>query len=380
MPPGGGSSATRWSKPLGELGPRGERRPRDDRHRAAGERRHDGLEAGAAARHVRHRDQHGLAAREEVAGHTGEALAAPVLDDACGSGTQRRAEPPARRAARSSVPEGVVLAEHVDLARLGRAERAQDHARLHDPLPAVLLQPEGDVVGSLGRRGERLGRRAERHAARLRAAGCHEREAGVLLLLAHAGHALEAGGGHEQGRLRVAHPERAEQLEVLGEVEAEVAAGHDGVDALDRDQVVRGQRRAGVRGERAPERHRRSRLPVPLPRPSCDRRSGPGAPSTRPARRGGRRRRCCGRSRGRRPGSSSAITTQGGASVPPAGTPRFPRPRGASPPPPPRSRPGAPAARSGLGGEQDAGLRLLAVAVQEVELPGHLARRGRRLR
>ena len=76
---------------------------------------------------------------------------------------------------------------------------------------------------------------------------------GSVLLLPHSRDALEAGRRDEEGRLRVPHPEGPEQLEVLGEVEAEVAAGNDRVHALDRDQVVGRERRGGVRGERAAE-------------------------------------------------------------------------------------------------------------------------------
>ena len=53
------------------------------------------------------------------------------------------------------------------------------------------------------------------------------------------GHALEARGGHEQRGLRVAHPERAQPLEVLRKLQAEVAPRHDRVHPLDRDQVLR---------------------------------------------------------------------------------------------------------------------------------------------
>ena len=255
---------------LGERGVRFERRPGGDRHRPVGEARHHGLEAGAAARHVGHRHQHGLAAREEVAGNSGEALAAAVLDDAgraarVAVGRQRRVR---RAGAPSSSQKGASSPRTTQLARLGRAERAQDHARLHHSVPAVALEPEGDVVGPVGRRGERPRRRAEGHAARLRAARGHEREARVLLVLPHAGHALEARRGHEQGRLRVAHPERAEPLELVGEVEPEVAAGHDGVDALHRDQVVRATaprpRGRRARGGRAPRRRPSSSTPAAI--------------------------------------------------------------------------------------------------------------------
>jgi hypothetical protein len=75
----------------------------------------------------------------------------------------------------------------------------------------------------------------------------------VFLLLSHARHPLEASGRYEEGRLGVSHAERAEQLQVLGETEAEVPAWDDRVDALDRNQVVGRERRRRVRGERAPE-------------------------------------------------------------------------------------------------------------------------------
>ena len=84
-----------------------------------------------------------------------------------------------------------------------------------------------------------------------------------------------------------------------------------------------------------------------------------------------------------RPEPRPAVAVEGdhharaGASAPRAARPRCrPRP-GASPPPPPRSRPRAACGGAGgLGGEQDARLGLLAVAVQEVELVGHLAPRA----
>ena len=60
----------------------------------------------------------------------------------------------------------------------------------------------------------------------------------------------------------------------------------------------------------------------------------------------------------------------------PRGHDARPRP-GATPPPPPRSRPGsACGSAGGLGGEQDARLGLLAVAVEQVELAGDLLGAG----
>ncbi len=75
----------------------------------------------------------------------------------------------------------------------------------------------------------------------------------MLLLLSHRRDPFEAGGRDEQRRLRVAHAERPEQLEVLGELETEVAAGHDGVDTFDGNQVVGREVRRCVSGKRAPE-------------------------------------------------------------------------------------------------------------------------------
>ena len=208
-----------------ELGRARERAPRDDRHRAVGEAGHHGLEArrGGAERRPppparARRSRRGRRRRRRSPRRGGPRRRRSA-------GTRRRRGGGARRAARaSSSQKGSSSPSTSQLARLRRAERAQDHARLHHSVPAVLLQAQGDVVRLLGRRRERPRRRAERHAAGLRAAGGHEREARVLLLLPHAGHALEARGGHEQGRLRVAHAERAQQLEVLGELETEVAA------------------------------------------------------------------------------------------------------------------------------------------------------------
>ena len=220
---------------------------------------------------------------------------------------------------------------------------------------------------------QRPGRRAEGHAARLRAARGHEREARVLLVLPHAGHALEAGRGHEQGRLRVAHPERAEPLEVVGEVEPEVAAGHHGVDALHRDQVVRGQRRGRVGGERAAERLdgggvqlHPGRHPVPAEAGQVLRAGGqPGV-------------EVIGRDAAAR-AAPAALAVERDHHARPA--PALHEPRGHDPhhsgvPALPRHHDRALVSlrrAGGLGGEQDAGLRLLAVAVQEVELARHLA-------
>jgi hypothetical protein len=146
-----------------ELRPGGERTPGDDRHRALGEPGHHGLEAGAPARNVGHCHEHALAAREEVARDAGEALTATILDDGGGrDGPVLRGLRSGARGGRGSVqrtelvPEGALLAQNAELARLRGAQGAQDHARLHHSLPAVLLQAERDVVGLACRGRERL--------------------------------------------------------------------------------------------------------------------------------------------------------------------------------------------------------------------------------
>src|SRR3954462_1144130 len=56
--------------------------------------------------------------------------------------------------------------------------------------------------------------------------------------LPHRARVVEQGGGDEQGDGRVAHAERLEALELLGELEAEGVAGGDGVDPLAGDEVL----------------------------------------------------------------------------------------------------------------------------------------------
>ena len=91
-----------------------------------------------------------------------------------------------------------------------------------------------------------LGRGAGRRQRALGGAKCdpayagasaHQREAGVLALLPHGRHVLDPGRGHHQHGLGVAGAEGAETLELLGEVEAERATGHDGVHVLHAQQV-----------------------------------------------------------------------------------------------------------------------------------------------
>ena len=120
---------------------------------------------------------------------------------------------------------------------------------------------------------------------------------------------LEARRRHEQGRLRVAHPERTQALELLGKLEPEHATGHHGVDSLARDQVRRRQRRRSMPGQRAPKRLDRRLLELDSGRhpvaPEAGQVSGAGAePRVEVVRRDA--------PAGPRPApSSSAITTHG---------------------------------------------------------------------
>ena len=116
--------------------------------------------------------------------------------------------------------------------------------------------------GSVGRRGQRRRRASRRPRPRERdAARRDEGEARVLALLAHAGHALETRAAARAGSgCGLPHAERAQPLELLGQLEAERAAGHDGVHPLAAGSGPPGDSAAaGVRGQRAPERLQRRR-------------------------------------------------------------------------------------------------------------------------
>jgi hypothetical protein len=94
---------------------------------------------------------------------------------------------------------------------------------------------------------------AEGHGASSMAAGL-DAEAQVAPLLAHRARIGEAGGRHEQRDRRVADAERREALELLGQLEAELVARHDRVDALDRHQVLGLEHGRRVGDERGAER------------------------------------------------------------------------------------------------------------------------------
>ena len=187
-------------------------------------------------------------------------------------------------------------------ARVG-AERAQDHARLQRAVPAVALEVDHHVLRAGPRGGQRALGPAEGDATGAGAAA-DQREAGVLALLAHGGHVLDPGRGHQQARLGVAGAERAQARELLGRVQGQDPAGDHRVDVLHRGQVRRRERRAGVSGQGGAERVDAAGLdlqpgghPVATEADQVLRRR-------RPGRRAGRTRRCCAPTRGRsrRPG------------------------------------------------------------------------------
>ena len=64
---------------------------------------------------------------------------------------------------------------------------------------------------------------------------------------------LHPGAPGTRRRLSVALAEGAEALELLGQVQVKRAAGNDGVDSLDRDQVLGAGDGARVRGQGAAE-------------------------------------------------------------------------------------------------------------------------------
>ena len=80
-----------------------------------------------------------------------------------------------------------------------------------------------------------------------------EAEAGVLAL-PHRPHVADPRRGDHQPHPGVAHPERREPAQLLGELEAEADAADDGVDALGPSQVLGAEDRSRVGGEGLAER------------------------------------------------------------------------------------------------------------------------------
>ena len=143
----------------------------------------------------------------------------------------------------------------------GLRQRAQHHPRLHRPVPAVALQAHRHVVWLRAGGRQRALRGAKRHAAGAGAAA-GQGEAGVVALLPHRRDVLDPRSRNHQHRRGVALAERADPLQLLGEVEVERSAGHHGVDRLHALEVIRRQPLARMRGERGAKR--RDRLGVDL--------------------------------------------------------------------------------------------------------------------
>jgi hypothetical protein len=128
---------------------------------------------------------------------------------------------------------------------------AQHESRLDRAVVPVDLQPHGGVDRLPGLGGQRAAA-AEGHAARTRAAG-GQRERDVPPL-AQRPRIVEQRARHQQRRLGVAHAERGQALELLGQVEPQHIAGHDRVDPLHGDQILGREHRPGMGDERLPER------------------------------------------------------------------------------------------------------------------------------
>ena len=136
------------------------------------------------------------------------------------------------------------LADELDRRRRARPRVAQQQARLDAAVVLVDLERERRVERVLAV-DRRLAERDGAGAGGARGDG----EAHVLVALPHRARVAAAGGGHEQRHAGVADPERREALQLLGERQADLVAGDDGVDAPRRDEVLGRQRRRGVRLE-----------------------------------------------------------------------------------------------------------------------------------
>src|SRR5688572_18974069 len=145
------------------------------------------------------------------------------------------------------------LIQHLEAARLQRAQRLQDHPRLNGAVPLVALEADRDVARLASTRLDRAGARTESDRSGARPAA-DDGEARVLPLLAHRARVFHAGGWNQQRRARVAVPEWAEPVQLLCQVEVQGGPRNDRVHALDRAQVPRAERPGGVSHEVRPER------------------------------------------------------------------------------------------------------------------------------
>src|SRR4051794_33606832 len=204
----------------------------------------------AAARHVRTCHQQWLAGAEQVRQSAQHARAGMLEDRSLALGTWRRERllerglelledsvPPALRA-------GAACAIRASVRRVfpsrQRMDGVDDQTWLDGAGPLVDLEAGGDVVtarGAGGAAADRLAQAvadAERDRAGAHACRAH-REAGVLAL-SHRAKFRDPRARQQEAHRGVAHPERPQRLELLGEVEADGVAGNDRVHLLDAKQ------------------------------------------------------------------------------------------------------------------------------------------------
>jgi hypothetical protein len=194
----------------------------------------------------------------------------------------------------------------------------------------------------------------------------------MLAVLPHRAHVAHPRGGYEQRRRRVAVPERRELLELLRKRCAESVARHDGVDPLLGDQVVGREHRRGVGDERLAE---------PVHCTAVDLEAGRRAMAAEAAQvlRAGPQPGVQVERPDAAAGAAAAVAVEGDDHARPVVALDHPRrddPDHARVPALARQhvrrRLGVLRAR-GLGLEQDARLRVPPLAVEEVELVGHVA-------
>ena len=169
----------------------------------------------------------------------------------------------------------------------------------------------------------------------------------MLVPLPHRPHVAHPRRGHQQAHAGVAHPERRQPLELLGDVVPEALAAHHRVDRLGADQVALAERRARVGDEGVAEVLDAAGLDLQAGRGAMAPVARAGAPRRHPARPAGRSPGCCApspcpgprrRSRSGRPAPSGA---QPGARRRSPPRPDASPPRRAPAPAPRRARRGA---------------------------------------
>src|SRR2546423_6643544 len=128
-----------------------------------------------------------------------------------------------------------------------------DELRRDGAVPAVLLQPERDVVAPRAAEAVELAAEPERDRRPGVAAALPHAEA-QMLALADRAELAQLASVDEQHHAGIPEPERREARQLLAERQAQLAAGDDRVDDDARPQVVFGEYGIGVRGERRSER------------------------------------------------------------------------------------------------------------------------------